>query len=53
MGVVAFWSGSMRASYAGDLDALSGQPRAYIAVGRQVKVNLWAFATTVAVFNGT
>jgi len=33
--------------YAGNSDALSGQPRACLGVGRQIKVNyLWAFAVT-------
>jgi len=34
--------------YAGGLDALFGQPRAYLAVRRQIKVTyLWAFAAII------
>ena len=40
-------------SYAGGLDAFSGQSRAYLAVGRLIEVNyLWTFSVTFAVFMG-
>jgi len=39
--------------YAAAIDALSGQPRSYLAVGKQIKVNYsWAFSTTFADFKG-
>ena len=39
--------------YAGSFDALSGQPRAYLAVGTLIKLNhVWAFKATFADFKG-